>query len=387
MSRIILSLVLLCLCFFKANAEQSKDLSEIESEIRTLERDIAKYNEILENTEDKKSVIEENLKRNENSISDLIKKINKIEQELSKNRDIINRLDRRRIEFNRLKTEQKKYIEQQLLAAYEVGNGELPKLILNQEDPNKLARLLTYYDYFIAARAKQIDDYNHTLSELDHITAKLAEERLSLQSNGKELDRKRLDLATTQRDKREVLKTLFALAQSTGNEISKREKNRAHLEKLLTLIQNKLGELPAGVGDLSFQGMRGSMLLPVNGKITETFGKVRSAGRLKWNGLFIEAAEGLPVYAVHYGRVIFSDWLRGFGLLMIINHGQGYMSLYGHNQVLYLETGDPVKTGDMIATVGDSGGQNQTGLYFEIRINGEPSDPEQWCVQRNHKPA
>ena len=175
--------------------------------------------------------------------------------------------------------------------------------------------------------------------------------------------------------------------RSTGTEITKLEKDREHLEKLLIHLEQSLANLPTPADSEPFVGMQGKLLMPVDGKISTRFGKRRNAGKLKWDGVFINADEGDPVYAIHYGRVVFSDWLRGFGLLMIISHGEGYMSLYGHNQVLYRETGDWVTAGDMIATVGDSGGQKETGLYFEIRISGEPTDPQSWCVARDKRTA
>lgn len=122
--------------------------------------------------------------------------------------------------------------------------------------------------------------------------------------------------------------------------------------------------------------------MPIAGRVTNRFGSARSSGKLRWNGVFIEAEPGTPVTAVHYGRVVFSDWLRGFGLLLIVDHGDGYMSLYGHNEVLYRETGDWVTAGETIATVGDTGGQNRSGLYFEIRHAGKPTDPQHWCRVR-----
>ena len=128
-------------------------------------------------------------------------------------------------------------------------------------------------------------------------------------------------------------------------------------------------------------------MLPVSGQIKASFGETRNVGKLKWSGMLIEADSGEPVYAIHHGQVVFSDWLRGFGLLLIINHGNGYMSLYGHNQTLYLNTGDSVTGGDLISTVGDSGGQTQSGLYFEIRINGKPTNPMHWCTARRQGAA
>ncbi|MCS5572462.1 MAG: peptidoglycan DD-metalloendopeptidase family protein [Pseudomonadales bacterium] len=387
MIRTALSLLLFCFCLYAAEAEQAKDQQEIESKLRTLEEELARYKENLESTEGQKSEIEETLKRNEKGISEFMNKIEDIEHDLNQNRDKISLLRDRQIELNRLKLEQQKYVEQQVRAAYEMGKQEYLKVLLNQEDPNEIARLMTYYNYFIAARVERIKNYNNTLIDLDRVSADLAREMQSLERNRQALDKERSALATTQGQKYQALQALMSHIRSTGTEISKLENDRDHLEKLLSHIQTSLTELPVPSSAQPFKDMRSRMLLPVDGKITETFGKRRNAGKLKWDGLFIEADEGQPVYAVHYGRVIFSDWLRGFGLLLIISHGEGYMSLYGHNQVLYLETGDWVDTGEMIATVGDSGGQSQTGLYFEIRIDGKPSDPQQWCIVREQRAA
>ena len=387
MIRTALSLLLFWFCLYAAEAEQAKDQQEIESKLRTLEEELARHKENLESTEGQKSEIEETLKRNEKGISEFMNKIEDIEHDLNQNRDKISLLRDRQIELNRLKNEQQKYVEQQVRAAYEMGKQEYLKVLLNQEDPNEIARLMTYYNYFIAARVERIKNYNNTLIDLDRVSADLAREMQSLERNRQALDKERSALATTQGQKYQALQALMSHIRSTGTEISKLENDRDHLEKLLSHIQTSLTELPVPSSAQPFKGMRSRMLLPVDGKITETFGKRRNAGKLKWDGLFIEADEGQPVYAVHYGRVIFSDWLRGFGLLLIISHGEGYMSLYGHNQVLYLETGDWVDTGEMIATVGDSGGQSQTGLYFEIRIDGKPSDPQQWCIARDQRAA
>ena len=155
----------------------------------------------------------------------------------------------------------------------------------------------------------------------------------------------------------------------------------------LLLMDEPLANLDAPRSAQPFAGMQGKLLLPVEGRISHRFGNQRNQGTLRWHGIFIDAAEGESVYAVHYGRVVFSDWLRGFGLLMIVSHGEGYMSLYGHNQALFRETGDWVSAGEVIAAVGDSGGQDKTGLYFEIRIDGKPNNPQNWCVTREQRAA
>ena len=154
------------------------------------------------------------------------------------------------------------------------------------------------------------------------------------------------------------------------------------LQALLDRITASIADLPTPGDTTPFVREKGKLLLPVSGRITDRFGTSRNNGKLRWNGIFIAAPRGAPVRAIHYGRVVFSDWLRGFGLLLIIDHGDGYMSLYGHNQVLYTEVGDWVTAGEIVATVGDTGGQNRAGLYFEIRYKGKPTNPQLWCQAR-----
>ena len=169
--------------------------------------------------------------------------------------------------------------------------------------------------------------------------------------------------------------------------LENRIKDQRNLEDLLNRIAEGVVNLPTQGDTIAFSSRKGSLLMPVSGTIKSRYGSRRGDGKLKWDGVVISAATGDPVHAVHYGRVVFSDWLRGFGLLMIISHGEGYMSLYGHNQVLYRETGDWVTAGEVIAAVGDTGGQLEAGLYFEIRNGGKPTNPQQWCKVRNRRAA
>ena len=372
---------------FVSVAQDDIDQAQIEAKLKELEAEISKYKELLQSTEGEKSDIEATLEKNEKGISDLINKIEDIEKELDTNQDKVSSLESRQSELLGAKEEQQYYIEQQIRAAYEIGNQEYLKVLLNQEDPGEMARMLTYYDYFNEARAAQINNYNEVLIELDRVTLALTEEMTVLQENRLALDIQRQNLSAAQREKQATLRALIAQIKSTGSEITKLTEDQGRLEQLLDKLQNSLANIPTPGDATPFSNMRGKLVLPVAGKISHKFGHRRNQGKMKWQGVFIDAPEGDPVYAVHYGRVVFSDWLRGFGLLMIISHGEGYMSLYGHNQVLYRETGEWVTAGDVIATVGDSGGQNQTGLYFEIRIDGKPNNPQQWCIARDQRAA
>ncbi len=383
----LIILFLALLPVISAQAEQSGSQVEIEARLKALEKEISNYKETLDSTEGQKSVVEATLERNEQRINKLINEIDTIEKELDTTNDKVSSLTERQKELLTVKSEQQYYIEQQVRAAYEIGSQEYLKVLLNQEDPNEIARMLTYYDYFNQARSRQIESYNLTLLDLDRVTQELAEETVVLESQRRDLGAQQKSLASVQKEKQMTLKALISQISTTGSALLKLEQNRGRLEQLLDKLEESLANLDAPRSAQPFAGMQGKLQLPVEGRISHRFGNQRNQGKLRWHGIFIDAAEGESVYAVHYGRVVFSDWLRGFGLLMIISHGEGYMSLYGHNQALFRETGDWVSAGEVIAAVGDSGGQDKTGLYFEIRIDGKPNNPQNWCVTRKQRAA
>ncbi|HIL82754.1 MAG TPA: hypothetical protein EYG52_04485 [Pseudomonadales bacterium] len=383
----LIILFLALLPVISAQAEQSVSQVEIEARLKALEKEISNYKETLDSTQGQKSEIEATLERNEQGINKLINEIDTIEKELDTSNDKVSSLTEKQKELLTVKSEQQYYIEQQVRAAYEIGSQEYLKVLLNQEDPNEIARMLTYYDYFNQARSRQIESYNLTLLDLDRVTRELAEETVVLESQRRALGAQQKSLANVQKEKQMTLKALINQISTTGSALSKLEQDRGRLEQLLDKLQESLANLDAPRSAQPFAGMQGKLLLPVEGRISHRFGNQRNQGKLRWHGIFIDAAEGESVYAVHYGRVVFSDWLRGFGLLMIISHGEGYMSLYGHNQALFRETGDWVSAGEVIAAVGDSGGQDKTGLYFEIRIDGKPNNPQNWCVTREQRAA
>ena len=366
---------------------QAIDQEKAEARLKTLEKEISNYRKLLNETVGEKSALEKALNENEKKISDLINRINTLEKTLQAGEEKISQLSAAQEKLLRAKNEQQFYIERQVRAAYEIGSRAYLKVLLNQEDPNEIARMLAYYDYLNGARADRINTYNNTIAELDGTSLRLTQEMAEQGRRRRAQAAEKSSLDETRRQKRKLLTALTREIKATGNEINRLEQDRDRLEQLLEKLQPGLADIPTLEGLQPFPEMQGQLLLPVVGKVSHRFGNRRSQGKLKWRGVFIDAGEGDPVYAVHHGRVVFSDWLRGFGLLMIISHGDGYMSLYGHNQALYRETGDRVTTGDVIATVGDSGGQNKAGLYFEIRVNGKPRDPQRWCIIREQGAA
>lgn len=387
---IILGLWLLLTPALHAGAETNNpgdDPAAVQKQLDALEAEIQKFREMLEATRGERSKLEENLETNEKEISDLLKKIEQIEKDLKSVENKVSALTEQRVDLEHARSEQQALIARQIKAAYKMGRQEFLKVVLNQEDPDEMSRMLTYYDYFNRARTDQVERYKRTISELTRVTTALEVQNRELETNRLTLANEQRSLERARTEKQATLSSLNQEIARTGSLLDVREKDRERLEALLERITAGIINLPTPQDTVPFANRRGDLVLPVVGQVTNRFGSTRSEGKLRWNGVFIEARQGEPVTAVHYGRVVFSDWLRGFGLLLIINHGDGYMSLYGHNQVLYRETGDWVIAGETIATVGDSGGQNRAGLYFEIRHAGKPTDPQLWCKAATAKAA
>lgn len=265
-------------------------------------------------------------------------------------------------------------------ATYRMGRQDYIKLLLNQEDPAKLGRALAYYKYLARARTTQIATINIAMREINAINQSLEQQTRELRTLQRAQQDQRHALEAHQAERKTLLVSLKQRITSRNEELGRLKRDQQRLEQLLQELQKHLDdlphELPLGV---EFSQMRGRLALPVNAQILARFGERKTRSGLRWRGLFLRAPEGVEVRAVFHGRVAFADWLRGFGLLLILDHGNGYMSLYSHNQLLYKQVGDWVATSEPISRVGTSGGLSSSGLYFEIRHNGKPQDPLLWC--------
>ncbi len=388
--RVMLVLGMLTLGIFVNAAETAKptkSAEEIKQTLDALEQEIGKFKQMIEATKGTRSALETELEENEKTINKTIKKINAIEQDLKVGRQKIGQYSKQQKQLTVQRDEQQSQLKSQLRASYQLGKQPYLKVLLNQEDPNKLSRMLNYYGYISEARSERIGDYSSTLDDLASVAEKLERQNAALTANRQSLNNERNLLESKQKARQATIKSLNMEISRNGTRLENKMKDQRHLEELLTRIAAGVINLPKQIDARTFSSRRGDLLMPVSGKIKNRYGSRRGDGKLKWDGVMIAAKSGDPVHAVHYGRVVFSDWLRGFGLLVIISHGEGYMSLYGHNEVLYRQTGDWVTAGEIIATVGDTGGQLESGLYFGIRNAGKPANPQQWCKTRNRGAA
>jgi len=263
----------------------------------------------------------------------------------------------------------------EIRAAYLIGREEPLKLLLNQEDPARAGRMFVYYGYFGRARAGELERVRAEVAKLDQLDAELAaeEQRLDALEAEQQAQIGRLEQARSQR--KVALEELQAASRTRAEQLERLKREQAGLERLLAELRRSLPS--AAEGNSPFARSRGRLIWPVPGRIVASFGQTR-AGAVKWEGVLIETARGAPVRAVSGGRVVFADWLPGLGLLTIIDHGGGYLSLYGHNERLYKSAGEEVAAGDAIAAAGDTGGTARPELYFEIRRAGRAIDPRPW---------
>ena len=352
---------------------------EVRNQIEALEADIRQFQQLLEETQSARSALEKALQGSELEISTTLQRIDEIESELKEGQETVESLQEDQVMLNHRKQAQQAQIKAQIRSAWQLGQQSQIKLVLNQDDPHQVTRLLKFHEYVTRARADNVGRFRTTLKQIGAFTQQINRENAVLRDRRDQLVQQRETLREAEVERKNTLARLNAEIKRAGADITKRRQDREQLEQLLERITAGRVYIPGSSDELPFAARKGTLAWPIEGRIRHSFGNARSDGKLRWDGTLIAAPQGTPVKSVHYGRVVFSDWLRGFGLLMIINHGDGYMSLYGHNSVLYRETGDWVVTGEVIATVGDTGGQAEPGLYFEIRNGGKPANPKQWC--------
>ncbi len=348
--------------------ETSKKLTSVQQSIKARQKEIA-------NTTKKRAALEAQLKQDELAIAKAAKAANQTKQKLASTRKKITELRREQADLLIKKMQQQKLLAQQLRAAYSTGNHDYLKLILNQEKPASVQRTLTYYHYFNQARINEINTFQQTVERLAQVEVEQQQQIAQLSQ-----------LQQQQLQQQQTLKASSKARKSTLKKLSKQLLTKQQqLEKLKAAEENLVIELDRlqqlARAELNLTGLaklKHKLNWPIKGKILRSFGS-RKQGYLRWKGVLISAPIGREVTAIHHGKVLFADWLNGYGLVTVIDHGNGYMSLYGHNQALLKDVGDRVETGEPIALVGQSGGQQLSGLYFEIRHRGKAVNPKTWC--------
>ncbi|RAU46603.1 MULTISPECIES: murein hydrolase activator EnvC [unclassified Pseudomonas] len=432
MLRVLIALALMCL-LNPAFADDER--AQTQKQLDATRQDIAELKKALGQLQEEKSGVQKDLRSTETEMGKLEKQVEALQKELKKSEAELQRLDDEKKKLQSARVEQQRLIAIQARAAYQNGRQEYLKLLLNQQNPEKFARTLTYYDYLSQARLTQLRNFNETLRQLAEVEKDIDLQQAQLLVQKSSLEDQKAQLDTVRQERQVALAKLNQDYKARDQKLQARQQDQADLTKVLKTIEETLarqareaeearqkallaqqeaekrqreqealaksrgqgdsdeaprrpakvpGALVSSAGQSyggPFEQAKGKLPWPVDGRLLARFGESRGDDdRTKWDGVMISASAGSQVHAVHGGRVVFADWLRGAGLLVILDHGNGYLSLYGHNQSLLKEAGDIVKAGEAIATVGNSGGgQDTPALYFAIRQQGRPSDPAQWC--------
>ncbi len=349
----------------------------------------------LEDVRERISELKESMDESAASRDRITADLQDAEVEISENRIRLKELERERDFSTRRKAEldaklaereaeldeESGELAEQVRAAYMSGSQERIKLLLNQRDPATLGRLMAYYGYLNDYRGANIEAVSSAIRELAALRSEVAAEEARITSLAKTRYAELTRLNTAQEKRQGLLDDLHQKLSNEGQEVDRLAAQEKDLSRLIVELTTILSDYPISSED-PFSEHKGSLTWPVAGTLLHDFGQPRVSERLKWNGVVLAAPRGREVRSVYHGRVIFADWLAGLGLLVIVDHGESYMTLYGYNETILKNAGDWVAPGDVIATVGDSGGQNQSSLYFELRRGTRPLNPRQWVTRR-----
>ncbi|WP_246046942.1 murein hydrolase activator EnvC family protein [Colwellia ponticola] len=377
---VIISLVLLSLLFTAtAPAQQSDGNADAQLQSRAklsdVQKAIAKQESNIFDTNKQRSSLEQQLKTDDLAIANVTKAINNIEAELSITQSKIVDLAVEKKQLNLSKERQEQLLAKQLRSAYTTGQHDYLKLLLNQDQSEKIQRTISYYQYINKARIKEIESFQATIAQLLQVSTEHQTQIANLQQLKDEQLQKDNQLRISKAQRSNTLQKLSRQLLSSQQQLNKLKAEEENLNQAL----NKLAAIIQAEIDLTgLSKLQNKLSWPVKGKTLHRFG-TRKQGYLTWKGVLISAPISRQVQTIHNGTVLFSDWLKGYGLLTVIDHGNGYMSLYAHNQTLLKSVGERVETGEPIALIGQSGGLEQPGLYFEIRHRGKALNPKLWC--------
>ncbi|MCL5260226.1 MAG: peptidoglycan DD-metalloendopeptidase family protein [Gammaproteobacteria bacterium] len=364
---ILISLIFLGTQAFAAH--ETKKLKQINTKIKEVKT-------TLIHAKVQQESAQEQLKNTEISIGNLENSLHKTQANLTKQHAILNALITNQNQLQAQLAQEQRFLADQMRSAYILGQENYFKTLLNLEDPAKISRMLVYHRYILNSRLKLVTQISEILKQLSHNKQKITEQTQVLQNLKTEQQNQHAELLQAKNQRKLLLANIKIKIKVQNEKLKKLLADKENLEKLiirLSAIQK------AYVPKRPPAQLCNKYIWPTKGNIDVHFGSSIQNSSWKWNGILISAPEDQEVHAIADGKIIFSEWLSGYGLLLIIDHGRGYMSLYGRNHTLYKKVGEEVNSGEAIATVGKSGGFDNPELYFAIRYNGKPVNPETWC--------
>lgn len=350
---------------------------DTDSRLRELKQEIVAGERRVEQTGAARREQERALEREEIALAALRKREARLAADIAAAKRQLQQIETRRTDVEATRQRQLRRLADDVAVAYRLGHSEPLKVLLNQENPLAAERMLRYYGYFAAARGEQLAGYREAAEELKALEAAAAAERTRLQASQERLANEQARMRAGVHKRQQLVAALAAQLGDERVRLRQQQSEAKRLQRLLDELVSTPASPPAGAGKGPFASRAGQLPWPVNGQLLHRYGASR-ADALRWNGWLLAVAEGTPVRAVHVGTVVFADYLRGYGELIIVDHGNDYLTLYAHNQQLLKTAGSPVTGGETVARAGNSGGRRDSALYFEIRQGGKPLDPARW---------
>lgn len=367
-----LALFLLVWCQPHVVLAQQEKLEDIQQQIKQKQKTIEVQLAAAKKLEDE-------LRRAELEIAATAKALNTTQINLENNTYQRKHLEKEQKSLQGKQRQQQGILAKQIRSAFMAGNHDYAKMLFNQEDAGKFERILSYYQYLNKARQQQIDAFRELVQQLQKVNQELLEKQQELESLQDTQKEQKNRLALQQNTRKSTLAKIEKVIDSEAAKIEQLQINEQALLKAIEEAARAALQRPSELAGLS--KLKGKLALPAQGRMRRLFG-TRRQGQVRWKGILIDSTSGSAVRTVHDGKILYADWLRGFGLVTVVDHGEGYMSLYGHNQALLKQAGDAVEAGETIALVGQSGGQNSPNLYFEIRHKGKAINPSAWLARR-----
>ncbi|MCX2978330.1 murein hydrolase activator EnvC family protein [Candidatus Marimicrobium litorale] len=364
---------------FSAHEALGQSENDTRKQLEQLEIEITQISEELSSATNRQNNLLKQLRDAEVDLGALSRDVNRNKAELTAEQEALSALERDRSEQQAALDKQRDRIAQEIRSAWKMGRQGQLKILLNQENPHAMARSLAYYRYLLTARNTLLEDYRSALHKLQALQARIDLSLTALEQRGYALQKQQTELIAAQAQRKRATQALAQSIIGKNAKLEAKRQDRKQLEELLSAIREAVTELAVPENYKAFRSARGKMVWPVTGNTSNRFNQPRNQGKMRWQGVTIPAQQGTVVRAIHQGRVVYADWLRGSGLLLIIDHGEGYMSLYAHNESLTRNVGEWVSAGSSVSTVGNSGGAEDPALYFEVRHEGKPVDPAKWC--------
>jgi septal ring factor EnvC (AmiA/AmiB activator) len=362
-----------------AHAATALEAQQQETELKRIRERIQALARAVEDDRAQHDKLTQQLHETEVSISELSGNLRKLNKQIAGQDDTVATTQREKdIVLKKLDAE-REALRRQVRAAYLMGRQQQAKLLLNQEDPARLGRVLTYYDYLNRERVRQIGKIREQLDRLQQIEGSLRGQLADLLKLQEERRQGLGQLQVTRQTRRATLSEIKSRIQTQDREIARLRSTESRTSQLLGTMQQALLDLPLDLGgNRPFPQLKGKLPWPTRGRLLASFGQPKAGGRLSWRGIWISAPTGSAVQSVARGRVVYVGWMHLYGLIVVVEHGNNYFSLYGHNQNALVNAGQSVQAGQVLANAGESGGHEQSGVYFEIRNGKNPVNPRQW---------